>query len=137
MLQKEVAERLTAHPPDMSVLSVATQFFAEPRLAFTVSPEVFIPLPKVESAVVILDVRDEQPLPAESQPLFFKIVNAGFRQKRKQIANSIADVLRVPKSDVAAWLQASGIDPTRRAETLPVDEWVALTRSAPPAIVAA
>ena len=137
MLQKEVAERLTAHPPDMSVLSVATQFFAEPRLVFTVSPEVFLPPPRVESAVVILDVHDEQPLPADLQPLFFKIVNAGFRQKRKQVANSIADVLRVPKSDVGAWLEGCGIDPTRRAETLAVDEWVALTRSAPPTVVAA
>jgi len=136
MLQKEVAERLTAQPPDMSILGVATQFFAEPRLAFTVPPEVFIPPPKVESAVVILDVREEQPLPEASQPLFFKIVNAGFRQKRKQIANSIADVLQLPKSDIAAWLEASGVAPTRRAETLSVDEWVTLTRSAPPAVVA-
>jgi 16S rRNA (adenine1518-N6/adenine1519-N6)-dimethyltransferase len=137
MLQKEVAERLTAQPPDMSVLSVATQFFAEPGLVFSVAPEVFIPPPKVESAVVVLDVRDDQPLPAELQPLFFKIVNAGFRQKRKQIANAIADVLQAPKSDIAAWLEASGIAPTRRAETLSVDEWVALARSAPQAVVAA
>jgi 16S rRNA (adenine1518-N6/adenine1519-N6)-dimethyltransferase len=82
-------------------------------------------------------VRDQQPLPAASQPLFFKIVNAGFRQKRKQVANAIADVLQLPKSDIAAWLEISGIDPTRRAETLSVDEWVALTGTAPPAVVAA
>ena len=137
MLQKEVAERLVAQPPDMTILSVATQFFAEPRLAFVVSPEVFIPPPKVESAVVILDVYDELPLPARDQPLLFKIVNAGFRQKRKQVANSIADVLRLPKNEVAAWLEASGVDPTRRAETLAVEEWVTLTGAAPPAVVAA
>ena len=137
MLQKEVAERLTAEPPEMSVLSVATQFFAEPRMAFSVSPDVFIPPPKVESAVVILDVRDGPPLPIELQPLFFKIVNSGFRQKRKQVANSIADVLRLPKVGIAAWLTAADIDPTRRAETLTVDEWVILTRSAPPDVVAA
>ena len=137
MLQKEVAERLTAYPPEMSILGVATQFFAEPHLAFAVPPEVFIPPPKVESAVVILEVRDEPPLPAAAQPLFFKIVNAGFRQKRKQVANAISDVLLVPKSDIAAWLDVSGIDPTRRAETLSVEEWVALTQSAPPVVVAA
>ena len=136
MLQKEVADRLTAQPPEMSVLSAATQFFAEPRLAFTVSPEVFIPPPKVESAVVILDVRDEPPLPVELQSLFFTIVNAGFRQKRKQVANSIADVLQLPKAGIASCLSASGVDPTRRAETLTVDEWVTLTRSAPPDVVA-
>jgi 16S rRNA (adenine1518-N6/adenine1519-N6)-dimethyltransferase len=137
MLQKEVAERLTAHPPEMSVLGVATQFFAEPRLAFTVSPDVFIPPPKVESAVVILEVRAQPPLPAEFQPLFFTIVNAGFRQKRKQVANAIADVLQLPKAGIAAWLEAAGVDPMRRAETLTVDEWVTLTKSAPPDVVTA
>ncbi len=137
MLQKEVADRLVAQPPDMSVLGVATQFFAEPRLAFTVSPEVFIPPPKVESAVVILEVREEPPLPAELQPLFFRLVNAGFRQKRKQVANSIADVLRLPKAGIAGWLVASDVDPMRRAETVSVEEWVTLTKSAPPDVVAA
>ena len=121
----------------MSVLGVATQFFAEPRLAFTVPPEVFIPPPKVESAVVILEVREEPPLPAELQPLFFKIVNSGFRQKRKQVANSIADVLQLPKAEIAAWLAESDVDPMRRAETLTVEEWVALAKSAPPEVVAA
>jgi 16S rRNA (adenine1518-N6/adenine1519-N6)-dimethyltransferase len=91
----------------------------------------------VESAVVILDVHEEPPLPEELQPLFFTIVNAGFRQKRKQVANSIADVLRLPKAEIAAWLSASGIDPTRRAETLSVEEWVTLTRSAPAEVAAA
>ncbi|MGH2618353.1 MAG: 16S rRNA (adenine(1518)-N(6)/adenine(1519)-N(6))-dimethyltransferase RsmA [Thermomicrobiales bacterium] len=137
MLQKEVAARLTAAPPNMSILAVATQYFAAPRLAFTVSPSVFIPPPNVESAVVTLDVREDSPLPAGLQPLFFKIVNAGFRQKRKQIANSLADVFQLPKPGIAAWLSATGIDPTRRAETLAVDEWVALTSSAPPDVVAA
>jgi 16S rRNA (adenine1518-N6/adenine1519-N6)-dimethyltransferase len=137
MLQKEVADRLVAQPPDMSVLGVATQFFAEPRLVFTVPREVFIPPPKVESAVVILEVHEQPPLPAELQPLFFKLVNAGFRQKRKQVANSIADVLQLPKAGIAAWLSASDVNPTRRAETLSVEEWVTLTRSAPPDVVAA
>jgi 16S rRNA (adenine1518-N6/adenine1519-N6)-dimethyltransferase len=137
MLQKEVADRLVAEPPDMSVLSVATQFFAQPRVMFSVSPSVFIPPPKVESAVAMLDVLDEDRLPWEQQPLFFKIVNAGFRQKRKQIANSIADVLRLPKPGIAAWLTATGIDPMRRAETLSIEDWVALVLSAPPEVVAA
>jgi 16S rRNA (adenine1518-N6/adenine1519-N6)-dimethyltransferase len=137
MLQKEVAERLTARPPEMSVLAVATQFFAAPRIAFDVAPSVFIPPPKVESAVVILEVRPQPPLPGLLHPLFFKIVNAGFRQKRKQIANSLADILRLPKGELVPWLEAAGIDPMRRAETLSVDEWVALARSAPEAVIAA
>ena len=71
------------------------------------------------------------PLPWEEQPLFFKILNAGFRQKRKQVANAIADVLQLPKPEIAAWLQACGVDPMRRAETLSVAEWVTLTQAAP------
>lgn len=133
MLQLEVAERLCAHPPEMSVLSVATQFFAEPRIVFRVAPTVFIPPPTVESAVAILDVRPEPPLPAEEQARFFRIVNAGFRQKRKQVANSLAAELDLPKDEVVAWL-AAGIDPSRRAQTLNVAEWVRLTTSAPPGV---
>jgi 16S rRNA (adenine1518-N6/adenine1519-N6)-dimethyltransferase len=134
MLQKEVAERITAQPPDMTILSVATQFFAEPKIAFPVAPSVFIPPPKVDSAVIQLDVKPEVPLPWEEQPLFFKILNAGFRQKRKQVANSISDVLQLPKAEIAAWLQEAGIDPMRRAETLSVAEWVTATRAAPDSV---
>jgi 16S rRNA (adenine1518-N6/adenine1519-N6)-dimethyltransferase len=132
MLQREVAERLCAAPPEMSVLSVATQFYADARIAFHVAPSVFIPPPSVESAVAILDVRPEPPLPPAAQPRFFRIVNAGFRQKRKQVANSLAAELDLPKPVVQAWLESVGVDPMRRAQTLSVEEWVALTRAAPP-----
>lgn len=131
MLQLEVAERLVAAPPEMSVLGVATQFFAEGRIAFRVPPEVFIPPPNVESAVVLLETRPEPPLPRAEWDRFFRIVNAGFRQKRKQVANSLAAELKLPKETVGAWLEGAGIDPMRRAQTLTVDEWVALTRNAP------
>jgi 16S rRNA (adenine1518-N6/adenine1519-N6)-dimethyltransferase len=136
MLQREVAERLCARPPEMSVLSVATQFFAEARIAFDVAPSVFIPPPTVESAVAILDVRPEPLLPASERARFFAIVNAGFRQKRKQVANSLAAELGLPKADVQAWLERAGVDPMRRAQTLSVEEWVNLTRLAPAAVAA-
>lgn len=136
MLQMEVAQRLAAVPPAMSVLGVATQFYALPRIAFAVPPSVFIPPPAVESAVALLDVRPTLPLPAPEHERFFRLVNAGFRQKRKQVANSLADELRLPKASIAAWLGASGIDPMRRAQTLSVEEWVTLTRNAPPEIAA-
>ena len=118
----------------MSVLSVATQFFAVPRIAFRVAPSVFIPPPTVESAVAILDVRPEPPLGAALRPRFFRVVNAGFRQKRKQVANSLAAELGLPKDEVVAWLSGAGIDPARRAQTLDVAEWVRLTESAPAAV---
>jgi 16S rRNA (adenine1518-N6/adenine1519-N6)-dimethyltransferase len=121
----------------MSILGVACQFYAEGRLAFDVPPEVFLPPPTVESAVILLDVRPEPLLPDEERDAFFRIVNAGFRQKRKQVANSLAAELALPKEAVTRWLDAADIDPMRRAQTLEVEEWVALTRGAPPHVLAA
>jgi 16S rRNA (adenine1518-N6/adenine1519-N6)-dimethyltransferase len=132
MLQLEVAERLMARPPNLTILGVATQFYAAPRIAFRVPPTVFIPPPKVESAVVLIDVRAEPLLPEELRHRFFRIVNAGFRQKRKQVANSLAAELDMPKDTVNDWLRAAGIDPMRRAQMIEVEEWVALTQLAPP-----
>lgn len=134
MLQLEVAERLIAAPPHMTILSVATQFYAEPRVAFHVPSTVFIPPPTVESAVAILDVKPEPPLLGADRALFFATVNAGFRQKRKQVANSIAAELDLPKSEVAAWLTRAGIDPMRRAQTLSVQDWVDVTLAAPDSV---
>lgn len=128
MLQREVAERLVAKPPDMSVLSVAAQFYAVPRLLFTVSPTVFIPPPTVESAVVSLDVFPTPRLPEDLSGQFFEVVTAGFRQKRKQLVNSLSEVLRLPKPTVVEWLTRCDIDPMRRAETLSLDEWITLVQ---------
>jgi 16S rRNA (adenine1518-N6/adenine1519-N6)-dimethyltransferase len=135
MVQREVAERLVARPPRMTIVGVATQFYARPTISFIVAPTVFIPPPKVESAVVLLETRAHPPLPEDQHPRFFRIVNAGFRHKRKQLANSIADELAAPKANVSEWLTAAGIDPMRRAQTLDVEEWVAITRAAPPSLV--
>lgn len=134
MVQKEVAERIVAEPPAMTILGVAAQFYAEPRIAFSVAPTVFLPPPNVDSAVLLLQTRPEPLLPDEDHVTFFRIVNAGFRQKRKQVANSIAAELQLDKEVVSTWLSATGIDPMRRAQTLAVAEWVALTQSAPAAV---
>jgi 16S rRNA (adenine1518-N6/adenine1519-N6)-dimethyltransferase len=112
-------------------VGVAAQLYADTRIAFNVPPSVFIPPPKVESAVVLLETKNQPLLPLSDHASFFRIVNAGFRHKRKQLANSIADELQCPKSDVTDWLVAAGIDPMRRAQTLDVDEWISVTRSAP------
>jgi 16S rRNA (adenine1518-N6/adenine1519-N6)-dimethyltransferase len=126
MVQREVAERLSAKPPEMSVLSVATQLLAEPRQDFVVPPGSFLPPPKVESAVVTLRPLGESRLAASRRPAFFKLVNNGFRHKRKQILNSLAMELDLPKDVISARLSSAGIDPMRRAQTLSVDEWIAL-----------
>jgi 16S rRNA (adenine1518-N6/adenine1519-N6)-dimethyltransferase len=126
MVQKEVADRLVAVPPDMSILSVATQFLSEPQIAFVVPPTVFIPPPRVDSAVVRTHVRTSELAP-DQWPIFFRIVTAGFHQKRKNLSNSLSHALDLPKPEVNRWLEQTGIDPTRRAETMSVQEWVTLT----------
>lgn len=126
MLQREVAERMAAQPPAMSLLSVATQFYAACEVEFTVPNDVFLPPPEVESAVITL-TSHTPPLPAERRARFFAIVTAGFRQKRKQLANALGDELKMEKHDVARWLTESGVDASRRAQTLSVAEWVAIS----------
>jgi 16S rRNA (adenine1518-N6/adenine1519-N6)-dimethyltransferase len=126
MVQKEVAERICSIPPDMSILSVASHFLSTPTIAFTVPPTVFIPPPRVDSAIVQLTQREPE-LERSQWPFFFRIVQAGFHQKRKNLANSLSHALNEPKPIVEQWLRAADIDPARRAETLSVAEWVALT----------
>jgi 16S rRNA (adenine1518-N6/adenine1519-N6)-dimethyltransferase len=119
---------LMAPPPDMSILSAATQFFSEPAMAFTVPPGVFIPPPRVDSAVISL--RAIKPnLDRSHWPLFFRIVHAGFGQKRKNLANSLSHGLDIEKPVTETWLRKNEIDPMRRAETLSVKDWVNLTKS--------
>lgn len=129
MVQREVAERIVARPPEMSVLAVAVQFYAEPRIALRVGPGAFVPRPRVDSAVLRLDVKPEPPLSGADRSAFFTLVRAGFGQRRKRLANALADGLGVPKAAVEEQLEAAGVDPSRRAETLSVDEWIAVQRS--------
>jgi 16S rRNA (adenine1518-N6/adenine1519-N6)-dimethyltransferase len=110
----------------MTILSVAAQVLAEPKSEFSVAPGSFLPPPKVESTVVSLDPLGEQRLAASRRPLFFEIVNGGFRHKRKQILNSLAFECDLPKDAIASRLTNAGIDPMRRAQTLSVDEWLSL-----------
>ncbi|MBX6341132.1 MAG: 16S rRNA (adenine(1518)-N(6)/adenine(1519)-N(6))-dimethyltransferase RsmA [Thermomicrobiaceae bacterium] len=129
MVQREVAERIVARPPEMSVLAVAVQFFASPRVAFRIGPGAFVPRPKVESAVLRIDVKDRPPLDGADRAAFFRLVRAGFAQRRKRLGNALAVGLDLPKAEVEEGLASAGIDPDRRAETLAVDEWVRAERA--------
>jgi 16S rRNA (adenine1518-N6/adenine1519-N6)-dimethyltransferase len=123
MVQKEVAERICAQPGEMSLLAVSVQFYAAPRIVRRVPAGAFYPPPKVDSAVLRLDVYP-QPVVTDVPPArFFQVVRAGFGQKRKQLANSLSAGLARPKAEVAAALAAAGIDSARRAETLSLAEW--------------
>jgi len=128
MVQREVAERMVAQPPNMSLLAVSVQFYGRPKIAFRVPPGAFNPPPKVDSAVVHIEVYkpEERPVVISNEQRFFKVVQAGFGQKRKQLGNTLASGLGLSKDYVAQQLQQAGIDPTRRAETLTLPEWGAL-----------
>lgn len=129
LVQKEVAERICAQPGDLSLLAVSVQFYAEPTLVHRVPAGAFYPPPKVDSAVLHLAVRPE-PAVADVNPVaFFRVVRAGFSQKRKQLGNTLSGGLHLPKAELTATLTNLGIDPTRRAETLTLEEWGVLTRA--------
>ncbi|HEX5632743.1 MAG TPA: 16S rRNA (adenine(1518)-N(6)/adenine(1519)-N(6))-dimethyltransferase RsmA, partial [Gemmatimonadales bacterium] len=126
MVQREVADRMCARPGDMSLLAVAVQYFAVPRRVAIVPAGAFHPRPKVDSAVVALDVHASPPWDVPSERTFFDVARAGFGQRRKQLRNSLAAGLGVGAAEAAAWLEGAGIAPDRRAETLAMAEWAAL-----------
>jgi 16S rRNA (adenine1518-N6/adenine1519-N6)-dimethyltransferase len=125
MVQREVAERMVAKPPEMSLLAVAVQFYGRPKIIFRVPPGAFNPPPKVESAVVHIEVypQGERPVQPSSVERFFRVAQAGFGQRRKQLANTLASGLGLPKEQVIKALQSAGVEPSRRAETLTLDDW--------------
>lgn len=127
MLQREVAEAIVAKPGKMGLLSVATQVYGETSLVMRVPPGAFTPPPKVDSAVVLIDVA---PAPRVDAPIdaFFRIVRAGFGNPRKQLRNSLSFGLHVKQDVVDGVLRAAGIDATLRPQVLSLDDWAAITR---------
>lgn len=122
-IQKEVAERLCAAPPDMNLLAVSVQFYSVPKVVAKISAGAFYPRPEVDSAVVRLEVRSQPAVNVPSANEFFRVVKAGFSQKRKQLRNSLSAGLSLPAEQVEAWLTRANIDSKRRAETLSLEEW--------------
>ena len=125
-VQREVAQEMVAKPGQMGLLSVAVQLYGAPRIVATVPPRAFRPPPKVTSAVVRIDVRPEPAVAFDSPDGFFRVVKAGFSARRKQLHNSIGRSLGLEPETAKALLADAGIDPTRRAQTLSLDEWAAL-----------
>lgn len=129
MVQLEVAERIVAKPDDMSVLAVSVQFYGSPRIVTRLKPGVFWPRPDVDSAVVHIDAYEKPPVDIPDEATFFKIVRAGFGQKRKQLKNALQHGLHLDKDSTEDLLNRTDIDPRRRAETLTLEEWAALSRA--------
>jgi 16S rRNA (adenine1518-N6/adenine1519-N6)-dimethyltransferase len=128
LLQQEVAERICATTGDLSLLAVSVQFYAAPRILHYVPASAFRPPPKVDSAVLRLDVFVQPAIPDLEPQRFFAVVAAGFGQKRKQLLNSLSAGLQMPKQQVETILRQAGIEPSRRAETLSLVEWGALVK---------
>jgi len=126
MVQREVAERITAAPGAMNLLGLSVQYFGSPRIIGYVPATAFHPPPKVESAIVRVEVYPEPLAGVAVRELFFRLAHAGFAEKRKQIHNALERNLGVPRETVGRWLAAVGIEPTRRAQTLSLDEWLRL-----------
>jgi len=127
-VQREVAERMVAAPPEMSLLALGVQFYCMAEILGRIPAAAFYPAPKVDSAVVRLTRRAAPAVPGVPAAAFFGVARAGFSQPRKQLRNSLAAGLGVTPAQAAGWLGAAGIAPQRRAETLTLAEWGALAR---------
>jgi 16S rRNA (adenine1518-N6/adenine1519-N6)-dimethyltransferase len=129
MLQLEVAERVAAPPGGKTYgsLSIFTQLHCDVRVAFRVPPGAFRPPPKVDSAVLHLRVLREARVPLDDPRRFESVVRAAFAQRRKMLANALGAGLGLPLDVVRRAATTAGIDPTRRAETLSLSEFAALT----------
>lgn len=126
LVQREVADQLCAAQGDMSLASLGVQVHGSPRITRIVRPGSFSPAPKVTSAIVAIDVRDEPVVGIDDLVGFFTVARAGFSSRRKQLRNALASGLDIPQTDATALLVGARINPTRRAETLGILEWAAL-----------
>jgi 16S rRNA (adenine1518-N6/adenine1519-N6)-dimethyltransferase len=128
-VQEEVAERILARDSKMSLLALSVQVYGKPELQARIPAGCFFPPPKVDSAVLSIELYEEPLVPSGSLDLFFKLAHAGFSQKRKTLRNTLAAGLGKNPAWVETLLVAAGIDPQRRAETLSLPEWKQLVEA--------
>jgi 16S rRNA (adenine1518-N6/adenine1519-N6)-dimethyltransferase len=136
MVQREVADRIVGRPSRrtrhkqssrMSLLAVSIQFYGSPRVLAHIPAGAFRPVPAVDSAVVRVDTYDPLPWQVVDERVFFRVARAGFAQSRKQLRNALRHGLALSLDQVTAALDAAMVDPQRRAETLSIEEWVAIS----------
>ncbi len=130
MVQKEVAQRMAARPGGRGygALSVAVQYYTEPEILFTVPKDAFIPVPKVESAVIACRKREKPPVDIRDEKLFFRVVKAAFSVRRKMLVNALKN-MGITAEECRAWLCRAGIDGRRRGETLSLDDFAKLANT--------
>lgn len=134
LVQWEVAQRITARPGDLSVLAHSVQLYAEPEIVARVPAASFWPVPAVDSAVLRMRRRPQLAVAVDDLRKLFRVIKAGFLQTRKQLGNSLpgglaALGLKISRETALAALEAAGVDPQRRAETLTLEEWAGVYRN--------
>lgn len=131
MVQKEAAERICAKPAtrECGAISYAVSWYSAPKILFRVNRGSFMPSPNVDSAVIRLDVKPERALPAAEEQRMFKIIAAGFSQRRKQLANPLSAAFAADKTTLCEIFASLGIKPTARAEELSLDDYKNLAKA--------
>ena len=130
LIQKEVAERIVAEPGQMSILAVSVQYYADAELRELVPAELFTPPPKVDSQIVQIKLRPEPLFIDVKTEDFFKVVKAGFSEKRKKLRSSLSGGLHISKEQVDQWLQTAEVSGDARAQELTLQDWYRLTKTA-------
>jgi 16S rRNA (adenine1518-N6/adenine1519-N6)-dimethyltransferase len=126
-VQQEVARRICATPGDMSLLALSVQVYGHPEIISRIPADAFYPAPKVDSSIIRIDLLPSPLIPPDKQEMFFRLIKAGFSQKRKTLRNALAGGLHLSPPTVEMMLYQASIDPMRRAETLSLPEWHQLT----------
>jgi 16S rRNA (adenine1518-N6/adenine1519-N6)-dimethyltransferase len=128
-VQREVAERIVAEPGRMSLLALSVRLYGSPRIMARIPAGAFYPRPKVDSAILRVDLHPEPRAASGLIPILFKIARAGFQQKRKQLRNALASGLSIPTAQVVSWLGEVDIAPRARAQELSLDEWLLMAQA--------
>ena len=128
MVQQEVADKILASPGEdaWGPLSILCRFLCEPRLAVCVPAEMFTPPPKVDSAFVVLPLRDKPAAEVKDREMFFRVANAAFAMRRKTMLNNLCATFRAGRPEAVAWMEAAGLDEKVRGERLTLEEIAAL-----------
>ena len=129
MVQKEAADRICASPGTRAcgAISAAVHYYCEPEVLCRVSPGSFIPAPKVESAVIRLNILKTPPVTAKDEKLFFKVIRASFLQRRKTLSNSLSAGLSMQKAQINEALARAGIPANARAEEMTMQQFSDIT----------
>lgn len=131
MVQKEAADRLCAQMGTRAAgaVTAAVRYYSEPKLLFKVSAGSFMPAPKVDSAVIKLDINARPALDVKDEKLYFRVVRGAFSQRRKTISNSISSVLSIDKPTLMSALEAAGVSPMARAEQLTLEAFASIANA--------